>query len=63
MIRHCDGNDPNLVKPDPDDPQRYIPCDCGLTFDDVEHRVIYPHEQIVKLTAEQRDNLLRNLDT
>jgi hypothetical protein len=51
MIRYCDGNDPNLVRvsEDWDENQcvgvKYEPCACGLTFDDVNHLVIYPHER------------------
>lgn len=41
MLRTCDGNDPNLVRPDGQ------PCDCGLIFDDVELTVVYPHTQIL----------------
>jgi hypothetical protein len=44
MMRTCDGNDPNLVKYVPGDKEDVaVPCDCGLTFDDVYHMVIYPH--------------------
>lgn len=52
MIRTCDGTDIYL------EGQDGRPCRCGLTFDDVTRRVIYPHDQIVKLTEEQRDELL-----
>jgi hypothetical protein len=48
MLRHCDGTDPNLQKrmvSDNDESIEYVPCDCGLTFDDVNHLVIYPHEK------------------
>lgn len=37
MIRHCDGNDPNLRGED------NKPCDCGKTFDDVDTSTVYPH--------------------
>ena len=40
MIRHCDGNDPHLTGGDGE------PCHCGITFDDVEYEVIYPHRRI-----------------
>lgn len=40
MMRTCDGTDPNLVG------WNGAPCDCGLTFDDVELVVIYPHARI-----------------
>lgn len=60
MIRHCDGTDPNLIRHlqrDSETPQiNYIsvPCDCGMTFDDVKHFVIYPHAEIpAKPTPEQ----------
>lgn len=39
MMRRCDGTDPNLGRPG-------HPCDCGLTFDDVERSVIYPHDPV-----------------
>jgi hypothetical protein len=40
MIRTCDGTDPNLVDPEGG------PCGCGLTFDDVDLTVIFPHHRI-----------------
>lgn len=47
MIRHCDGKDPYLVRSvDSDDLYTYVPCDCGLTFDDVKRMVVYPHEKV-----------------
>lgn len=58
MIRHCDGTDPNLIRDEPPwdpsqppgvrDPDVHSerPCDCGLTFDDVDHMVIYPHPAV-----------------
>jgi hypothetical protein len=51
MIRKCDGTDENLRKwiltkdSDNYDGGKYVPCDCGLTFDDVYHLTIYPHEK------------------
>jgi hypothetical protein len=40
MIRTCDATDPNLL----DGPMSAAgPCACGLTFDDVQRSVIYPH--------------------
>lgn len=53
MIRHCDGTDEFLTAEDGS------PCACGQTFDDASHRVIYPHEKIVKLTHAEREALLR----
>lgn len=50
MIRTCDGTDPNLVD------QYGIPCSCGLTFDDVEAEVVYPHTRI--LSREEKDRLM-----
>ncbi len=47
MIRHCDGQDPNLVD------EEMNPCACGLTFDDVDHEVIYPHRRLP--TREERE--------
>lgn len=46
MMRHCDGDDPNLVRRLPDGV--YVPCDCDLSFDDIDHSVVYPHILIVK---------------
>lgn len=51
MIRHCDGNDPNLLRDDWSEGQDemgyakagYKPCDCGKMFDDVNHLTIFPH--------------------
>jgi len=40
MIRTCDGTDPTLL----DSAIRTAgPCACGLTFDDNDRSVIYPH--------------------
>lgn len=49
MIRTCDGTDPNLVN------SQGKPCDCGLTFDDVELMVIHPHMAI--LSRAEKDDL------
>jgi hypothetical protein len=60
MIRHCDGNDPNLHAQDGQ------PCSCGAVFDDVDHRVIYPHEEIRHPSAAvlaQLAELMRNSAT
>jgi hypothetical protein len=40
MIRTCCGTDPNLLAED------RSPCACGLTFDDVERMVTYPHHPV-----------------
>lgn len=57
MIRHCDGTDPNLrmrVFVDPVTGEKSTktdaisverPCDCGGTFDDINHMTYYPHTQ------------------
>jgi len=52
MIRHCDGFDTNLVRKVTTGPdahgvmhERYETCNCGATFDDVDHKVIFPHER------------------
>lgn len=57
MRRHCDGTDPNLLRPtEPDgsdsppdwkvrSDQTYRACDCGKLFDDVNTIVIYPHQR------------------
>ena len=69
MMRHCDGNDPNLLTwsdrtltgvPMP----TRVPCSCGLTFDDVERLTIFPHLPIgPKPTPEQVDRILAELAT
>lgn len=50
MIRMCDGKDPNLLKPDEHDDTQpwagYVPCDCGLVFDDEDRMTIYPHQEV-----------------
>ena len=40
MTRTCCGTDPNLLAED------RSPCACGLTFDDVERMVTYPHDMV-----------------
>lgn len=50
MMRHCDGKDPNLVRKVGDDwfvDGAYVPCDCGLSFDDVDRSVVHPHVSVV----------------
>lgn len=55
MIRRCDGSDPNLTARDGSGF-----CACGLTFDDVERMVIWPHYQIgPKLTLAELIALAR----
>lgn len=54
MIRHCDGNDPNLLmvvdgvgrrlRAGVDGDKK--PCDCGLMFDDERRSVVWPHDRI-----------------
>ena len=61
MMRHCDGNDPNLLKcVDPDTGEHapaglrlvdYVPCDCGLRFDDVTRLTIWPHRETSGMRA------------
>jgi hypothetical protein len=46
MRRHCDGTDPNLLRPDDSNPVGYRPCDCGLIFDDVYRSTVWPHYAI-----------------
>lgn len=53
MIRNCDGTDPHLLAED-----RTL-CACGLTFDDVDHVVVYPHQRIP--SREERDAILASL--
>lgn len=40
MMRHCDGTDPTLVRMTGGTGK---PCRCGLTFDDCDQRVTWPH--------------------
>jgi hypothetical protein len=56
MIRKCDGTDPNLVWLDQDS-DKYVPCKCGLEFDDVDCMVVYPHFNF----AESRDAVKKAL--
>lgn len=52
-MRHCDGTDPNLV-------DLYgNPCSCGLTFDDVDHLVLYPHARIT--TQEEKQLIIKQM--
>lgn len=55
MLRKCDGTDDTLTRKLDDG--RYVPCDCGKEFDDVNHLVIYPHEWFPdrRLRGESRD--------
>jgi hypothetical protein len=53
MQRTCDGADCYLIGPDGG------PCACGLTFDDVERLVVWPHRRI--LSAIEREELLRHV--
>lgn len=56
MIRTCDGVDDLLQRQDG------APCNCGLTFDDVDRYVIYPHEAIPpRLTDAQVEAYLTQL--
>lgn len=58
MIRTCDGTDPHLL----DSAIRTAgPCACGLTFDDVDRSVVYPHVFIP--TAEDKAALFEALFT
>jgi hypothetical protein len=55
--RTCDGRDPNLLAED-----CQTPCACGLTFDDVDRLVIYPHQPIgPKLTYDELMELYREM--
>lgn len=50
MMRHCDGQDPNLVRKVGDGAYvdgAYVPCDCGEKFDDVDYSVVYPHRTVI----------------
>jgi len=41
-MRHCNGEDPNLVDPENNT------GNCGRRFDDVDHWTICPHEPFFK---------------
>lgn len=58
MIRTCDGTDRTLL----DSPLHTAgPCACGLTFDDGDRSVVYPHVFIP--TADDRAAMAAMLDT
>lgn len=50
MLRTCTGADDTLSRKLEDG--RYVACDCGKTFDDVEYSTLFPHEYIP--TPEER---------
>lgn len=55
MIRRCDGSDANLIG-------RHGSgfCSCGLSFDDVERMVVWPHNPVrSKLTLAELEDLFR----
>lgn len=54
MMRHCDGNDPNLIAHN-EETDKFEPCECGARFDDVNCSVIYPHQSIGPFTPEGRE--------
>lgn len=67
MIRTCDGNDPNLKREQVDrisasgqESTKWVPCDCGTTFDDVERLTVYPHYAIP--AREDKEALLKMVD-
>jgi hypothetical protein len=49
MLRTCDGTDPNLVDP------AGQPCACGMTFEDVDRAVIWPHQRVLSRAEKQRE--------
>jgi hypothetical protein len=56
VIRTCSGQDPNLITEDG------LPCACGLTFDDVERMVIFPHRELPpKRSLEELEALVPGL--
>lgn len=58
MIRHCNGYDRGLL----DGPTKGAgPCACGLTFDDADRSVAYPHVFIA--TREDREALAALADS
>lgn len=67
MIRTCDGTDKNLLQEQVDrvaasgtESMHWVPCDCGLVFDDVERLVVYPHHFIP--SREDKAELLALVD-
>lgn len=48
MIRTCNGTDDTLVVEtlDEKDQSCFKSCACGLTFDDAERAVIWPHKEL-----------------
>lgn len=67
MIRTCDGTDENLKREEVTRTSRagqetveWISCDCGLSFDDVERLVVYPHHFIP--SRENRTELIARVD-
>lgn len=52
MIRYCDGKDVNLIRQIKSG--AYEPCDCGLSFDDVDHTVVFPHTPFAKTSERIR---------
>jgi hypothetical protein len=56
VIRRCDGSDRNLIARDGSEC-----CACGLTFDDVERMVIWPHHPVgPKLTLAELGAVFRD---
>src|SRR6266496_3191587 len=43
VTRHCDGSDPSLVR---QSGGKWVPCNCGLVFNDEHNTVTYPHQPI-----------------
>jgi hypothetical protein len=67
MIRTCNGTDEFLrrerVTRTSDAGQEetaWVPCDCGLTFDDVQRVTIYPHYYIP--TPVEREAMAKHID-
>lgn len=61
MMRTCDGSDRNLLrKIDGDVPTKatmnnaYVPCNCGLSFDDLDRSVVFPHQTFYVDTEKMR---------
>lgn len=61
MMRHCDGNDPNLLSRD-QGTDHFSPCKCGQRFNDDDHSVIYPHPKIRLLSDLDRDQIEEIVD-
>lgn len=64
MMRHCNGNDPNLIAKDEEN-GRFETCTNGCRFDDVDRSVIYPHAKIrllSDLAPEEVEKIMKGIE-